>query len=370
MLNFDEDRFVGIQSGAVAAGSRRCARRSSICSSGARENLFFLGAGGAGVLMPPAAQLLDRMSSFPARVVHAAEIVAMPWNSLGAKSIVVVPSLSGTTAEAVTVLEFARKAGATSIALAGHEDSPVAKLADHNVINFVEDDTSSESFYLQSLLHRPGRHAAPRGVQRLRPCRRRAGSLPSSLVEVKRAFEERAATIARDIKDIDFHVITGAGNTWPRPGTTARAFSRRCSGSRRGRSTPPTSSTARWNCSSRTPACSCSRARTNRGRSSSASKPGRQRFPITSRCWTPPTSRPTRREPRRARDVSPVVLATLLERLNAHLEVLRNHPLTTRRYYRQWRTDRMPNLTVAVVGDNTIDRYSARTDMITSAATP
>ena len=33
--------------------------------------------------------------------------------------------------------------------------------------------------------------------------------------------------------------------------------------------------------------------------------------------------------------VSPVVLAALLERLSAHLEVLRDHPLTTRRYYKQ-----------------------------------
>jgi fructoselysine-6-phosphate deglycase len=33
--------------------------------------------------------------------------------------------------------------------------------------------------------------------------------------------------------------------------------------------------------------------------------------------------------------VSPVVLAALLERLSAHLEVVRDHPLTTRRYYRR-----------------------------------
>jgi fructoselysine-6-phosphate deglycase len=33
--------------------------------------------------------------------------------------------------------------------------------------------------------------------------------------------------------------------------------------------------------------------------------------------------------------ISPVILATLLERLSAHLEVKRNHPLTTRRYYKR-----------------------------------
>jgi fructoselysine-6-phosphate deglycase len=33
--------------------------------------------------------------------------------------------------------------------------------------------------------------------------------------------------------------------------------------------------------------------------------------------------------------LAPVFLATLLERAAAHLEVLRDHPLTTRRYYRR-----------------------------------
>jgi fructoselysine-6-phosphate deglycase len=33
--------------------------------------------------------------------------------------------------------------------------------------------------------------------------------------------------------------------------------------------------------------------------------------------------------------ISHVVIATALERVSAHLEVLRDHPLTTRRYYRR-----------------------------------
>ena len=33
--------------------------------------------------------------------------------------------------------------------------------------------------------------------------------------------------------------------------------------------------------------------------------------------------------------LSPVLLATVLERVSAHLEVIRDHPLTTRRYYKR-----------------------------------
>ena len=33
--------------------------------------------------------------------------------------------------------------------------------------------------------------------------------------------------------------------------------------------------------------------------------------------------------------LAPALLATVLERLSAHLEVMRNHPLATRRYYKR-----------------------------------
>ena len=33
--------------------------------------------------------------------------------------------------------------------------------------------------------------------------------------------------------------------------------------------------------------------------------------------------------------ISPVILAAALERVSAHLEVMRAHPLTTRRYYKR-----------------------------------
>ena len=33
--------------------------------------------------------------------------------------------------------------------------------------------------------------------------------------------------------------------------------------------------------------------------------------------------------------ISPIILAAIFERLSAHLEVVREHPLTTRRYYKK-----------------------------------
>jgi fructoselysine-6-phosphate deglycase len=334
VLNFDEARFIGIQSGAVAAGVELRKTVTDLLDEGA-ENLFFLGAGGAGVLMQPAASLLDRLSSFPVRLVHAAELVAMSWSTLGAKSIVVIPSLSATTPEAITVLEYAKAAGATVITLTGYSDRPVAQQADYNVTNFAEDDTSSESFYLQSLLlvlaileHRGEFAGYDQVVAELQ-------TLPTSLVEVKRAFEDRAAELAAEIKDVGYHIITSAGGSWPeawyygtcileemqwiktRPIHAADFF--------HGTLELLEENTSLLIFKGEDQA----RALVDRVEAWAPTVSKRVTVLDTAAFDLPGVSQEVRAL------ISPVVLATLLERLSAHLEVLRDHPLTTRRYYRR-----------------------------------
>lgn len=334
MLNFDTDRFVRIQSGAVASGVQLRPTITDLLNRGA-ENVFFLGAGGAGVLMAPAAQLLDRLGSLPVRLVHAAEIVAMPWTSLGPKSIVIVPSLSGTTPEAVAVLQHAKAVGATTVTLTGHADSPVAQLADYNVTNFAEDDTSSESFYLQSLLivlaileHRGEFAGYDRVVGELE-------TLPQSLVEVKRSFEDDAAALARAIKDIDYHIITSAGGTWPESWYYGTCILEEMQWIK----TRPIHAADFFHGTLEL---------LEQDTSLLVFKGEDEARALVDRVerWAPQISRNVKVLDTAAHElpgvspqvramVSPVVLATLLERLSAHLEVLRDHPLTVRRYYRR-----------------------------------
>ena len=96
MLNFDEARFVRIQSGAVELAAGLAATVDKCLGDGA-QNLFFLGSGGAGILMQPAAQLLQAQSGFPAFVHWPAELDRrLGSRHLGPQSIAVIPSLSGT----------------------------------------------------------------------------------------------------------------------------------------------------------------------------------------------------------------------------------------------------------------------------------
>ena len=126
-----------------------------------------------------------------------------------------MPSLSGTTEESVAALAYCRERGATIISLVGNADTPLAKGADHAIVNFAEDDTSSELFYIQSLAiafsvmsHRGEFEDFAELKADLQQAAGRAGRREAS-------FEPAAERLAETIKDEKYHIITGAGSTWP-----------------------------------------------------------------------------------------------------------------------------------------------------------
>ncbi len=334
MLNFDERRFIDIQSGAVQlAGPIRTAIADAL--AGGAENLFFLGAGGAGILMQPAFDLLRTKSTFPTFLELAAEIVVTGSAHLGPKSIVVIPSLSGTTPESIVVLAYCQARGATVITLTGHADSPLALDADINFTTFAEDDTSSESFYLQSLFVALAIMCERGEIDDYATVIDELTALPKLLVEVKRGFEERAASFAHSIQDEPFHILTGAGSTWAeafyygmcileemqwirtRPVHAADFFH----GTLELVEEDVSVIAFKGEDESRE---LVSRVEAFVPRfSSKLSVFDTADFPL------PGLSQRTRAL------ISPVLIATAFERVSAHLEVLRDHPLTTRRYYKQ-----------------------------------
>jgi fructoselysine-6-phosphate deglycase len=94
-------------------------------------------------------------------------------------------------------------------------------------VNFAEDDTSSESFYLQSLLlslavlRNRGELPAEDHDRTLAEL----ATLPALLLELKRGFEERAERLAAAFRDEPYHVVTGAGRSTRRTSSTARSSS-------------------------------------------------------------------------------------------------------------------------------------------------
>ena len=332
MFHFDDDRYVSIQTGAVEVVAQLQPLVAEKLGSGC-DNLIFAGSGGAGILMSPAAELIETHSKFGTRVIRPAELITVGSPLLGRSSLVIVPSRSGTTAESVEVVKYAQASGAYVVALVGHDDTPVAKAADRAFVNFAADDTSSESFYIQSLGLAlsvlaargdwPDANAALAGLT----------ALPQALLAVKAEAESRAEGIARIIADHDYHIITGAGSTWPeayyygmcileemqwirtRPVHAADFFHGTLELVEQGISVLVMTT-------------------------EDPTRPLLDRVESFARRYSEhvlvldPAHFPTPSVPAATRAlISPVILACVLERVDAYLEEIRGHPLTTRRYY-------------------------------------
>ena len=151
MLNFDKDRFVNIQRGAVAIAEDVRVLMRKLLDDGL-ERVFFMGTGGVQFLTQPAIALARASTVFPVSAAFPAQVILEAPAGLDERALVILPSLSGTTKESVQLLSFLKERGVKTLSLTGHKNTPLGSDADYNFTNFAEDDTSSESFYLQTLL--------------------------------------------------------------------------------------------------------------------------------------------------------------------------------------------------------------------------
>jgi fructoselysine-6-phosphate deglycase len=334
MFNFDPDRHLRIETGACEAARKLGALVQKLVNDGA-DSLFFMGSGGAGILMNPAAELMGRESTLPCFNVLCAEIVLTDHRALGAKSIVIIPSLSGTTKESITALDYVKAKGATVITLVGYEDTPLAQKADHCLVNYAQDDTSCEMFYMQSLAAVLGAMSARGECPDYDVLMKEMSLLPAQLLKVKEAFEPRAKELAEVIKDDTYHIITGAGPVW----TEAYYYGMCILEEMQWIRTRPVHASDFFHGTLELVEDGVSmivfmgedetRPLVDRVIGFAREHTDRLIVLDTKEMKTVGLS------PRLRALLAPAFLATMLERLSAHLEHLRGHPLETRRYYRR-----------------------------------
>jgi fructoselysine-6-phosphate deglycase len=334
MLNFDRDRFVKIQSGAVSFADEARSLLRRLLSEGVGR-LYFMGTGGVQLLTLPAIELAQRLSTFPVAAHFPAQVVLDPPAGLDRTALVVIPSRSGTTKESIELLSFLKKRGVRTLSLTGHKDTPLAREADFNFTNFAEDDTSSESFYIQTLLIVLALLAERREYKEFDATVAELRKLPALLADAKAAYENSAATLAATIKDETYHIFTGAGSVWPEAYYYGMCILEEMQWIR----TRPVHAADFFHGTLELiePGVSvfvfkgedACRPLSDRVENFAKRYTNRVRVLDAAAVELPGISAHVRSL------ISPAVLATLLERLSAHLEVLRNHPLTTRRYYKR-----------------------------------
>lgn len=334
MLNFDEERFLRIQTGAVSLAPKIDDAISKAIKNGA-ENIYFLGTGGVAYLMDPAIQLLQRKSTFNVFKDYPAELVITGSTNLTSKSIVVMPSLSGTTKESVAMLEKLKDTDAKIISLVGNADTPLGKGATVVMENFAEDDTSCESFYIQSLLIALSVMKARHEIDNYDALVEELKKMPKAFVEAKSSFEPTAERIAHTIAESNYHMFTAGGNMWPAALYYATCILEEMQWIR----TRPTHASDFFHGPLELIEKDVSvflfkgedEYRLLADRVESFVPRFSDKLTVIDTAEFPLLG--ISKELRSL--CSPAVMATLLERVSAHLEVIRDHPLVTRRYYKQ-----------------------------------
>lgn len=334
MLNFDKDRFVKIQSGAVAIADDVRALVRKLLDDGL-ERIFFMGTGGVQFLTQPAIELARNGTVFPVSAAFPAQVVLEAPAGLDERALVILPSLSGTTKESVQLMAFLKERGVKTLSLTGHKNTPLGLDADYNFTNFAEDDTSSESFYLQTLLIVLALLAERGEFADFDATVAELKKLPELLVSVKEDYEAGAAALAQEIKDETYHIFTGAGSVWPEAHYYGMCILEEMQWIR----TRPVHASDFFHGTLELvePGVSlfifkgedACRPLTDRVENFAKRYTDKVRVLDAAAVKLPGISENTRKL------ISPIILATMLERLSAHLEVLRDHPLTTRRYYKR-----------------------------------
>jgi fructoselysine-6-phosphate deglycase len=264
-----------------------------------------------------------------------AELLVNGSRHLGEHTLVVIPSLSGTTRESLDVAEFCKKRGATVMALTGDGNSPLARTADVSFENSAADDTSSESFYIQSLLVSLAVMDARSELDDYERLVEEFAALPSVLVRAKREFEGKAAQIACHITNTSWHIFTGAGSSWPEVHYFAMCILEEMQWIR----TRPVHAADFFHGTLELVEAGISVVATmgedpSRGLVERVEQFVRQ---FSDQLVVVDAAAIAKGElSARLRSlVSPVLLAAVLERVAAHVEAITEHPLVTRRYYRQ-----------------------------------
>jgi fructoselysine-6-phosphate deglycase len=209
MLRFNEPEFLQQMTSTVALRPQIEELVDRLVDEGF-DNLFLVGAGGTYAQMWPYEHLARRSSTLGVRAVIAAELIASGDASLGERSVVIFPSVSGTTDDSVRAIEYCRAKGARTVGLTGYPDSPVAREVDVALVS----EPKAWPFDVQMLLFM-GRLLARRGeFDGYDKLAGELSGLPRILVEVAEQAEPVAAAFAEAHKDTDYHFLVGGGNLW------------------------------------------------------------------------------------------------------------------------------------------------------------
>lgn len=329
MINFNEAQIIANGDFIYRQRAKIEAIADSICDQGF-DLLLFTSSGGSQAMLDPFAFYIRHESRLPVENVISADLMLGGCNRITNRSVAFLTSKSGDTSETVAAARWLKAQGVRLVAVVGKSDSVLEGICDDTVV-YGDGRPQELVFYLLigRILHRHGCFADyPRFADELK-------NLAYALAQVRKAADEKCRQYALDYHKEPYNIWVGSGDLWP----TAYSYSM------------------------------CVLEESQWIRTKSVSSPeffhGTLELLDDDVCTTVLlTEGPTRAQDERVRDfavqhtrkltcfdtadyelpgispefrrwLSPVVMAAVLQRISKNIEVITEHSLDIRRYYRK-----------------------------------
>ena len=172
------------------------------------RSIYLVGAGGSNSYIEPVKYILDRFCGLRVERINSTEFETRRPLPVDASAVVLLTSHNGETEDTVTAARWAATTGALTVALTSDGDSALARACDHLLPYSKElpgmPKTMLAYLFAAHLLQRTG---APQGRELIEGLRR----LPAQLHEIKDAERERGMELARRYKDEEIYYVMSSG---------------------------------------------------------------------------------------------------------------------------------------------------------------
>lgn len=209
MINFDEEKM--LENGACIYNQRPYIESiaDQVCQHGF-ENIFISSIGGSQAMMEPFADIINEMSSIPVYCTLASTLVLTGHNQLNENSLVFMASKSGDTKETVTAAKWLKTKGCTIISIVGKKDSPLEELSDFCV---VYEDGRPQELIMYLLI---GRILFNKGYfDKYMKFADELKELPAVLVSVRKEADKQAIDYCQKFHLEPYQIWVASGNLWP-----------------------------------------------------------------------------------------------------------------------------------------------------------
>lgn len=179
-----------------------------VFSSRQIESVYLVGSGGSNSYIEPVKYILDKYCDLRIERINSTELETRRPKPVNESAVVLITSHNGETEDALVAARWAKTAGAVTVALTSGTESGLAKICDYLLPYSKElpgmPKTLVAYLFAAHLLQHLGN---PVGAQLIRDLE----AMPAKLHEIKDAERERGMELARRYKDENIYYVLSSG---------------------------------------------------------------------------------------------------------------------------------------------------------------